>query len=82
MNTNWEEEEILEHQDFPSTLRYMERIRDLRILLESAKNRLAQLGKKPTRDEDLISRERIILEATQKEVRRLERKAIYFELGE
>jgi len=81
MNTNWEYEEILQHQDFPSTLRYMERIKDLKILLESTKNRLTRLEKDPSRKEDLIVQERIILEGTRKEIRRLEKKAFYLELG-
>lgn len=81
MNTNWEQEEIIQNLDFPSTLQTMDRIRDLRILLESTKNRLAHLEKDPTRDEDLVLRERIILEATQKEIRRLERNAFYLELS-
>ena len=81
MNKDWEHEEKTQHQDFPSTLRYMERIKDLKILLESTKNRLNQLEKDPTKEEDLILQERIILEGTTKEIQRMEKKTFYLELG-
>ena len=79
MIKNWISEEILQHQDFPLTLRNMERIKDLRILLESTQSRLSKLEKDGK--EDLITQERIILEGTRKEIRRLEREALHSELG-
>jgi hypothetical protein len=80
MTEDWILEEILQHQDFPLTLWNMEKIRDLRILLESSQNELTKLENKPTGNEDLILQERIILEGTRKEIQGLERKAFYWEL--
>ena len=64
------------------SLRNMGLIKQLRTLERSSQERLAELEEDPVLNKELIMQERAILEATQKELRRLERKAFYAQLGE
>ena len=64
------------------SLRNMGLRKQLRTLEESIQNKLADLEKDPELNKGLIIEERVTLEAVQKELRRLERKTFYEELGE
>jgi hypothetical protein len=57
-------------------------MKQLRTLEESIQAKLADLEKDPGLNKGLIIEEKAILKATQKEIRRLERKTFYEELGE
>ena len=58
-------------------------IKGLRTFEKSTQERLAELEKDPQSNKNLIIQEKAILEATQKEIRRLERQSFYsqFEPG-
>jgi len=77
MTEDWSE--VLRCQD--STLRNMERIKDLRTLMKAAQEKLNEHVKGPTADEAVILHEKVILEAVRKEIRRLEGKILYSEFG-
>jgi len=57
-------------------------IKQLRTFENSIQEKLTELEKDPVPNKKLISQERAILEATQKELHRLERKTLDVELGE
>jgi len=65
-----------------SPLQDLERIRDLRTLSKASQERMNDLEKDSMKNESLILQERSMLEATHKEIRRLERRifAAEFEL--
>jgi hypothetical protein len=69
-------------QNAGSSWRNFERIKYLRAFLEAIKIELKELETDPVSNKELIMQERAILEATQKEIRKLERKTLYEELGE
>jgi hypothetical protein len=64
------------------SLRNMEIISELRTFVKAIEQKLAELEKEPVLNKELIMQEKVILEATQKEIRNLERKTLYAELGE
>ena len=64
------------------SLSIMQLVKDLKTFSNSVQSKLEELERNPLPNKDLILQERVILETTRKEIRRLERKAIYFELGE
>ena len=68
--------------DLGLSLRNMGLIKELRIFKKSIQERLAELEKEPVFNKELIIREKAILEATEKEIRRLERVTFYAQLGE
>ena len=63
-------------------LRNMEIMKELRTLVKAIEQKLAELEKEPVLNKELIMQEKAIFEATQKEIRNLERKTLYAELGE
>ena len=62
-------------------LRNTELIRELRSFEKSIQERLAELEKRPESNKELIIQEAVILAATQKEIRRLERQSFYSQFG-
>jgi len=64
------------------SLRNMGLMRQLRSLEDSIRNKLTELEKDPVLNKESIIKEKVTLEAAQKELRRLERKTFYEELGE
>ena len=62
-------------------LRNMGLIKELRSFEKYNQERLAELEKEPGSNKELIMQEKAILEATQKEIRRLERQSFYSQLG-
>jgi hypothetical protein len=57
-------------------------MKQLRTFIKSIQEKLTELEKEPVLNKELVAQEKAILEATQKELRRLERKTLYAELGE
>ena len=57
-------------------------IKELRTFEKSIEERLVELEKEPVFNKELIIGEKAILEATEKEIRRLDRVAFYAQLGE
>ena len=57
-------------------------IKHLRTLEEAIRDRVADLETDPEPDKELVMKEKALLEITQKEIRRLERKALDEELGQ
>ena len=57
-------------------------MRQLRTLEKSIQNKLSELEKEPVFNKELLIHEKAILEVTQKELNRLERKTLDAELGE
>ncbi len=64
------------------SLRDMGLIKQLRTFENSIQEKLVELEKDPVPNRELIVQERATLEATQKELRRLEKKNFYDQLGE
>jgi hypothetical protein len=64
------------------SLRNMGLMKQLRSLEDSIRNKLTELEKDPVLNKESIIKEKVTLEAAQKELRRLERKTFYEELGE
>jgi hypothetical protein len=62
-------------------LRNIGLIRELHTFEKSTHERLTELEKEPRSNKELIMQEKTILEATQKEIRRLERQSFYSQLG-
>jgi hypothetical protein len=60
-------------------VRYMERIRELRVLSKATSKRLAEM-EKDLNNEGEITKERTLLKAIQGELSRLERRAIFSEM--
>jgi hypothetical protein len=82
---------IDEEFDMDSTFRWQnaglswrnfERIKYLRGFLEAIENKLMELEKEPAKNNEELDQEKSLSEAVQKEIRRLERKTFYEELGE
>ena len=72
----------LSHWEDPGLpLRNMRLIRELRTFEKSIQERLTELEKEPRSNKELIVQETAILEATQKEIRRLERQSFYSQFG-
>ena len=64
------------------SLRNMGLMKQLRTLEKSIQAKVADLEKEPVPNKESIIQERVTLEATQKEIRRLERKTLDAELGQ
>ena len=64
------------------SLRNMGLIKQLRTLEKSIHDKLIELEKDPVLNKESIMKEEVLLEATQKEIRRLEKKTLHAELGE
>ena len=64
------------------SLSIMQLAKDLKTFARAVQTKLEELEGDPFPNKELILQERVILETTRKEIRRLERKAIYSELGE
>jgi archaellum component FlaC len=64
------------------TWRDFERIKYLEALLGAIKKELGKLEEDPVGNKELINQEKTILEVLQKEIRKLERKTFYAQLGE
>ncbi len=73
MNSEGISEELFQHLDYPVTLRNIDRIKDLRTLLGATQARLTELEKEPSKNEDMILQEKVIMSATRKEIERLKR---------
>ena len=63
------------------SLKNMGLIKELGTFEKSIRERLAELGKEPVPNNELIMQEKVILEATQKEIRRLERQSFYSQMN-
>ena len=63
------------------SLSIMQLVKDLKTFAKAVQREIDQLEKDPSPSQDLISQEKNILETTQKEIERLERKAFYMEMG-
>ncbi len=85
-------EEPMIHDDFPLDvffcwedpglpLRNIGHIKELRGFERSIQERLSELEAEPEPNETMISQERAILEATRKEIQRLEKQSLYSQLG-
>ena len=61
-------------------LSIMQLVKDLKTFARAVQSKIDELEKDPTPDQELILQERIILETTRKEIQRLERKALYWEM--
>ncbi len=73
MNNEWVSEELFQHLDCSGTLQNMDKIKDLRTLLGATQARLTQLKKEPSKNEDLILQEKVILSATRQAIERLKK---------
>ena len=73
---------ILHWQNAGSSWRNFERIKYLRAFLEAIKIELMELERDPAANREELIQEKTLSEAIQKEIRKLERKTFYEELGE
>ena len=73
---DWISGEMLPHQNSSMTLTNMERIRALKIWTRSIQAKLEELEKDQGINQEEILRDQIMLNATQKEIQRLERKSL------
>jgi hypothetical protein len=62
-------------------LSIMQLVKDLKTFAKAVQSKIDELEKDPSPNQGLISQERTILETTQKEIQRLERKAFYWEMS-
>ena len=69
-------------QDPGLSLRNSGLIKQLRTFEKSIQDKFAELERDPVFNRELIMQEKAILEATQKQIRNLERKTLYAELGQ
>jgi hypothetical protein len=63
------------------SLRNMGLIKELGTFEKSIQERLKELEKDPVSNREMIMQEKAILEATQREIRRLERQSFYSQFG-
>ena len=63
------------------SLSIMQLVKDLKTFARAVQSKIDELEKDPSPNEELIFQERTILETTQKEIERLERKVFYWEMG-
>ena len=73
--------DMIASRDPGLSLSIMQLVRDLRTLARSIQAKLDELEKEPLRNEELILEERAVLEATRKEIDKLERKAADEKVG-
>ena len=69
-------------QNAGSSWRNFERIKYLRAFLEAIKIELTELERDPAGNREELGKEKTLSEAIEKEIRRLDRKTLYEELGE
>ena len=81
MIDDWGFEPFPSWQESSSSLRDMEKIKALRILLESSQAKLSKLEKDPNSNEETKLEQKVIYDATRREIQRLERKSFYSEFG-
>ena len=81
MIDDWGFEPFPPWQESSSCLRDWEKIKALRILLESSQSKLADLENDPNSNEALKLEQKAIIDATRREIQRLERKSLYSEFG-
>ncbi len=62
------------------SVRNMQRIKDLRTLMETIEKKLEDLEKDPIKNKELIPQEKALLEAAQREITRLQRQSFYSQL--
>lgn len=67
-------------EDSGLPLRNMQLIKELRVFEKSIQEGLARIKKEPTPNKELIKQEKTILEATQREIQRLEKQSLYSQL--
>jgi hypothetical protein len=75
-------ENMIAARDPGLALSIMQMVKDLKTFSKSTQSKIDELEKDPSPNQELILQEKTILESIQKEIRRLERKALYSELGE
>ena len=63
------------------SLSIIQLVKDLKTFARAVQSKIDELEKDPSPNEELIFQERTILETTQKEIQRLERKVFYWEMG-
>ena len=63
------------------SLSIMQLVKDLRTFARAVQTKIDELQKDPSPNQELILQEKAILETTRREIQRLERKALYSELG-
>jgi hypothetical protein len=76
---DWNLEEMLFPEDPTLTLRNMEKIRDLRTMLQATQEKLKEFEKDHSKNEEIIQQQRSTLKATYMEIRRLERNSLLSE---
>jgi hypothetical protein len=76
---DWKLEKMLRHHDSSLTLQNMERIKDLRILLQTTGEKLSQLERDPLSNQETILNNRTMVQAIHREIQKLERKNQYTE---
>jgi len=64
------------------SLSIMQLVKDLKTFARAVQSKIDELQKDPLPNQELILQENTILQTTQKEIQRLERKAFYWEMGE
>ena len=62
------------------SLSMMQLVKDLKTFARAIQNKIDELERDPSPNQEFILQERTILETTRKEIQRLERKALYLEL--
>jgi hypothetical protein len=75
-------DDMIASRDPGLALSIMQMVKDLKTFARALQNKILELEKDPSPNQELILQEKTILESIQKEIRRLERKALYSELGE
>ena len=74
-------DDMIATRDPGLALSIMQMVKDLKTFARVVQNKIQELEKGPSPNQELILQERTILETTQKEIQRLERKALYLALG-
>ena len=75
-------EDMIASRDPGLALSIMQMVKDLKTFARTLQSKVEELEKAPSPNQQLILQERTILETTRKDIQRLERKALYLELGE
>jgi len=73
---------ILHWNNVGSSWRSLERIKYLEAFLQAIESKLMELEKDSSENSEELAQEKSLSKAIQKEIRRLERKTFYEELGE
>jgi len=75
-------EYMIASRDPGLSLSIMQLVKDLKTFARAVQSKIDELQKDPAPNQELILQEKTVLETTQKEIQRLERKAFYWEMGE